>query len=152
MRSKTHIFPVEPLKNFSFSFQVDPPFTYGTIPLPPAEPPAGAPATTLGWGTTTPGGSLSPVLLAVNVTITDRAACNDAYANYGGITVNMICAGVPEGGKDACQGDSGGPLVVGGALVGIVSWGVSCALADFPGVYSNVFTLKSFITEQTGVV
>jgi len=63
----------------------------------------------------------------------------------------MICAGVPEGGKDACQGDSGGPLVVGGQLVGIVSWGLSCALPDYPGVYSNVYTLKSFITEQTGV-
>jgi secreted trypsin-like serine protease len=22
-----------------------------------------------------------------------------------------LCAGVPEGGKDACQGDSGGPLL-----------------------------------------
>jgi trypsin len=63
----------------------------------------------------------------------------------------MICAAVPGGGKDACNGDSGGPLVVGGQLVGIVSWGLSCALADYPGVYSNVATLKSFITDQTGV-
>ena len=63
----------------------------------------------------------------------------------------MICAGVPEGGKDACQGDSGGPLTVGGQLVGIVSWGLSCALPDYPGVYSNVATLKAWITEQTGV-
>jgi trypsin len=63
----------------------------------------------------------------------------------------MICAGVPGGGKDACQGDSGGPLTVGGQLVGIVSWGLSCALAHFPGVYSNVATLKYFITQQTGV-
>jgi trypsin len=63
----------------------------------------------------------------------------------------MICAGVTGGGKDACQGDSGGPLVVGNQLVGIVSWGLSCALPDYPGVYSNVATLRSFITEQTGV-
>jgi trypsin len=63
----------------------------------------------------------------------------------------MICGGVPEGGKDACQGDSGGPLVVDGDLVGIVSWGLSCVLPDYPGVYSNVANLKDFITEQTGV-
>ena len=63
----------------------------------------------------------------------------------------MICAAVPGGGKDACQGDSGGPLVVNGVLVGIVSWGLSCALADYPGVYSNVATLQSFVTKQTGV-
>jgi len=63
----------------------------------------------------------------------------------------MICAAVPGGGKDACQGDSGGPLVVNGTLVGIVSWGIGCAEADYPGVYSNVAPLGSFITEQTGL-
>ena len=63
----------------------------------------------------------------------------------------MICAGVPGGGKGACQGDSGGPLVVGGRLVGIVSWGAGCADARYPGVYSDVATLRSFVTEQTGV-
>jgi trypsin len=65
--------------------------------------------------------------------------------------VNMICAGVTGGGKDACQGDSGGPLVVASQFVGIVSWGVGCALADYPGVYSNVATLRSFVTHTTGV-
>ena len=63
----------------------------------------------------------------------------------------MICAGVSEGGKDACQGDSGCPLACGSHLVGIVSWGVVCVKSDYPGVYSNVATLRSFVTENTGV-
>jgi len=63
----------------------------------------------------------------------------------------MIFANAPGGGKDACQGDTGGLLVVGGQLVGIVSWGVGCALPEYPGVYSNVATIRRCFTENTGV-
>jgi len=63
----------------------------------------------------------------------------------------MICAAVPSGGNNACNGDSGGPLVVEGTLVGIVSWGIGCTEAGYPTVYSNVATLRSFVTQETGV-
>ena len=153
MQGKTPIFTVEPLNNFSVSFQVSVPFTYGTavqpISLTSVEPSAGALAVVSGWGTLSSGSSTLPSQLqAVEVEITSPASCNSAYAQYGGITVNMICAGVTGGGKDACQGDSGGPLVVGDKLVGIVSWGVGCAEARYPGVYSNVATLRSLLLTQ----
>ena len=117
-----------------------------------SEPAAGSLAVVSGWGVLNFGDIIpSSQLQAVEVEIISRAACNDAYAAYGEITVNMICASVSGGGKDFCSGDDGGPLVVDGELVGIASWGIGCALSYFPGVYSNVANLRSFVTEQTGV-
>jgi trypsin len=131
-------------------------FTFGvgvqTIPLALTKPAAGVSSVVSGWGTLSSGSSSLPTQLqAVTVDIVSDAACDSAYASYGGITENMICAAVPGGGKDACQGDSGGPLAVNGVLVGLVSWGVGCAEASYPGVYSNVASLRDFVTEQTGV-
>jgi trypsin len=117
-----------------------------------SEPAAGSLSVVSGWGTLFSGsGALPSQLQAVEVYITSHTECNCAYAEYDGITDNMICAAVTGGGKDDCQGDSGSPLVVGGQLAGIVSWGVGCADAEYPGVYSNVATVKSFVTQETGV-
>ncbi|XP_068231254.1 transmembrane protease serine 9-like [Palaemon carinicauda] len=97
-------------------------------------------AVTSGWGTLAEGGSQPDILNEVEVPIITNTACNANY--YGEVTDNMICAGYPEGGKDACQGDSGGPLVVNDngrwVLVGITSWGYGCARPNYPGVYVRV--------------
>ena len=71
-------------------------------------------------------------------------------SNY--IYSDMICAG-GEGGKDSCQGDSGGPLSTkesSGAysLIGVVSWGIGCARAGYPGVYGRVTTALSWINSN----
>ena len=62
----------------------------------------------------------------------------------------MICAGYRgEGGKDSCGGDSGGPLVCdkdGKAIIaGVVSWGISCAEPEYPGVYSRTSHILNWI-------
>jgi len=85
-------------------------------------------------------GSDPSFLRSVEVQVISREACQKSYAGSYIVTSRMVCAGVPEGGKDACQGDSGGALVLkkSGKQVGIVSWGIGCALKDYPGVYTNL--------------
>jgi V8-like Glu-specific endopeptidase len=62
---------------------------------------------------------------------------NQNYPSYW-ISDSMMCAG--SAGYDACQGDSGGPLldVSSTKVVGIVSWGISCAVDGNPGVYARI--------------
>lgn len=110
-------------------------------------------STTIGWGYTSEGAwQVADKLMKVNVPLVPADVCNVSYDN--GITDRMICAGLPEGGKDSCQGDSGGPLFVRDAegkilLAGIVSWGEGCARPDKYGVYSKVNAALKWIEETT---
>ncbi|WP_086820586.1 trypsin-like serine protease [Allokutzneria sp. NRRL B-24872] len=106
----------------------------------------GATSTVLGWGTTSSGGSASRYLLKVDVPVTSDETCKTAYSQYS--NTSMVCAGVPEGGKDSCQGDSGGPLIGGGKLIGVVSWGEGCAAPKKPGVYARVSSYNDVLQEQ----
>ncbi|KAF6077933.1 kallikrein related peptidase 14 [Phyllostomus discolor] len=100
-----------------------------------------------GWGTTSsPIASYPNSLQCVNIEIASDQQCKNAYP--GAITAGMVCAGVPNGGKDSCQGDSGGPLVCQGQLQGLVSWGMErCALPGYPGVYTNLCKYYSWIQQ-----
>ncbi len=107
-------------------------------------------STTAGWGTLTENGSSPDLLQKVDVPLVSQKVCNAPESYDGEITDRMLCAGLPEGGKDACQGDSGGPLVVKQSngkhvLVGVVSWGYGCARATKYGVYSKVNSVTAWI-------
>lgn len=75
------------------------------------------------------------------------------------VTPDMVCASSrnPNVGGDTCQGDSGGPLLVFDqqrsryVVAGIVSWGLGCADAEFPGVYHRVSSTADFIRQNTGL-
>lgn len=105
----------------------------------------------VGWGDTTADDETtvqSNVLMRVEVNVLSNAECDASEGEIGGfydsyhgqITDSMLCA--KDDNQDSCQGDSGGPLVVRGdgagggkdTLVGVVSWGIGCASANFPGV------------------
>lgn len=86
----------------------------------------------------------------VAVPTVTNAQCNQAY---NGITDSMICAGLPQGGKDSCQGDSGGPFICRNddgkaVLTGVVSFGIGCALADYPGVYARTTAVLQWVKDN----
>lgn len=123
-------------------------------------------ATVMGYGIIQKGGDvindLSTVLLEADVQYMPNAECVMTSAPFNGQTVsytgyidaNMLCAWQLN--TDACQGDSGGPLIYASSSdnpeddvqVGIVSWGLGCALKAFPGVYSRISEEFDWITEQ----
>ncbi len=116
-----------------------------------------APATVTGWGSTvgyepdqTVTADYPDLLNEVEVQLqTDQQCTNKLGTRYSN---EMLCAGVSGGGKDACQGDSGGPLMVnsneGWQQIGIVRWGVGCASADYPGVYTSLALYDDWIHDQ----
>ncbi len=116
----------------------------------------GAQAFVTGWGSRRPIGletipSTAPVRSAllnsnrlrvarVGIDRDGYCAARDSYGDEFDARL-MICAHGPH--RDSCKGDSGGPLTVaaGGGqmrLIGITSFGRSCARAAFPGVYGRV--------------
>merc|ERR1712180_583999 len=125
------------------------------IALPAAgqDTPAGTECTVTGWGTLNEGGfGLPNVLHKVTVPVVSDEDCNESYSGNGySVADSMICAGLPEGGKDSCQGDSGGPFIAGEPgseeLIGIVSWGIGCARKGYPGVYTEVSYFVDWIME-----
>src|SRR5262245_16105098 len=113
----------------------------------------GTNATATGWGSLSSGGSFPIDLREVVVPVVSDATCASApYYGAAFKAASMICAGAT--GLDTCQGDSGGPLVVNGPGIhpiqmGVTSWGIGCAAANKPGVYSRV---ANFFTWIEGVV
>ncbi|OWA51235.1 putative Acrosin [Hypsibius exemplaris] len=116
---------------------------------------------TAGWGLLAEGapgvrdgvGSGSNTLLQVNVVSYSAEVCTSTLGIWFKPEYKTLCAGTDLGGKDACTGDSGGPLVCKAAsgafeLQGVVSMGFGCGEARFPGIYANVFALKSWITDK----
>lgn len=89
--------------------------------------------------------------MSVEVPIISRAVCSRNYGSQN-LLNGMLCAGYMNGGRDACTGDSGGPLVCNNKLVGLVSFGIGCAMSGYPGVYVDVAYYVDWIRNQTGLL
>ena len=103
-----------------------------------------------------PAQAQSPDLHKVAIPLVDVAQCAAAYGQQGtAIDARNLCAGLPEGGRDSCQGDSGGPLMAQTASgewrqIGVVSFGIGCALKGIPGVYTRVSAFSDWIRGVVG--
>uniref|UniRef100_A0A672UYX1 Peptidase S1 domain-containing protein n=1 Tax=Strigops habroptila TaxID=2489341 RepID=A0A672UYX1_STRHB len=104
-----------------------------------------------GWGYLKEDFLVKPEYLQkATVELLDQTLCSSLYSHV--LTDRMLCAGYLEGKIDSCQGDSGGPLVCQEPsgkffLAGIVSWGIGCAEARRPGVYTRVTKLRDWILD-----
>ncbi len=117
---------------------------------------SGAAMTVAGWGTEFFGSPFIPSRLkSVDVEAVADEECT-TNGMMGFAPDSEVCAETLGG--DSCQGDSGGPLF--GNLadgrrvqVGIVSYGLGCAVPEFPGVYGEVNnpSIHDFITSTAGL-
>lgn len=115
-----------------------------------------------GWGRTQEGGKSANVLQELQIPIIANDECRTLYDKIGKVFSQkqfdnaVMCAGVIEGGKDSCQGDSGGPLMLPQRFgtefyyfqVGVVSYGIGCARAEVPGVYTRVASFVDWIQQK----
>ncbi len=119
----------------------------------------GADSLLVGWGTTSWSigqmGTFPVRLQQAVVPLVDPHHCQQAYRQRANrevfITHNMLCAGTVDQRYDACIGDSGGPLLFRDEItqhwiqLGIVSWGIGCAVPGFYGVYTNIFPFRVWV-------
>lgn len=111
--------------------------------------------TIIGWGKLDDYLPLASRLQEARVPIVSNTDCTNGYSQ-GGINIeenSQICAGI--GQIDTCAGDSGGPMLSNElsplqryAVIGITSFGVTCADANFPGVYTRVDNYLDWIAQN----
>jgi secreted trypsin-like serine protease len=141
-------------------YELDEPLNLTVVDLvrEPSQEAPGLKVFTAGWGLThEDAGGTQDRLRKVDVPVVSHSQCT-AKGSYvpGDLFPGSICAGYKQGGKDSCQGDSGGPLYSVGAsgnasVIGIVSWGVGCAVKLKYGVYARVSYFVPWIQAQTGI-
>ncbi|XP_053674808.1 transmembrane protease serine 9-like [Anopheles nili] len=113
-----------------------------------------------GFGQTSFGGDRTPILLKVQLSPVENAACSRFYkpgrTRQQGLIDQQMCAADER--MDTCLGDSGGPLQIKlmannrliPFVVGITSFGRFCGSA-IPAVYTRVSSYYNWVQTETGL-
>ncbi|XP_045767856.1 chymotrypsin-2-like [Maniola jurtina] len=103
-----------------------------------------------GFGAKEPHGESSRRMYALNLKVFNQETCRFAMRYKREVFDSMFCT-FTRIGQGGCHGDSGGPLTKDNKLVGLVSWGIPCAVG-FPDVHtrlsSYVMWIKSIIDRK----
>ncbi|KAG4068105.1 hypothetical protein HA402_001530 [Bradysia odoriphaga] len=114
------------------------------IRLEASRPSPSETVTLSGWGLTRYPGSVPNDLQYINLQTLDLQTCAQLLQGINPISNGHVCTTSPAG-QGACKGDSGGPLINSADVqVGIVSWGVPCAVGR-PDVFTSVPFYYSWI-------
>ncbi len=110
--------------------------------------------TAIGWGLTRENGSSSPRLLRAKLPLWSNRRCGKAYDGNFHEPGLMLCAASRRGSRDVCNGDSGGPLLVKSRIVGVVSFGLGCALRGVPTNFAWAASphLRTWIVRRTAAL
>ncbi|KAH9628341.1 hypothetical protein HF086_015871 [Spodoptera exigua] len=82
----------------------------------------------------------------VEQVIINQNICRNNYAARNiAITDNMLCSGWHTNGNGHCDEDSGGPLYHNGVVVGVFTFSIGIAQANFPSVHTRVSRYTSWI-------
>uniref|UniRef100_A0A182NJ07 Peptidase S1 domain-containing protein n=1 Tax=Anopheles dirus TaxID=7168 RepID=A0A182NJ07_9DIPT len=105
-----------------------------------------------GWGAST-----NAVTAPVNVlqrflplVVNDRDTCNQATMHSGRVLESHLCAGNTGASNNAapCHGNAGTGLYCDRALVGTLSFGINCGLANNPPIFTQVRFYNDWIDRQ----
>lgn len=96
-------------------------------------------------------GYKTDVLQWISLTTISNSICKSMHGSTDKekITEGVLCTYTAVD-KGMCNGDSGGPLVYNNELVGVISWGVPCAVGK-PDVYTRISTVYSWLDLVCGV-
>ncbi|XP_063548093.1 chymotrypsin-1-like [Cydia strobilella] len=99
-----------------------------------------------GFGAQEVNGETSRLMHVLELTVFSQETCQYAMRYTRAVDENMFCT-FTKIGEGTCHGDSGGPLVKNKKLVGLVSWGIPCAVG-FPDVHTRIAPFFDWIQEQ----